>query len=73
MKKTKEDTESILEEILSIQNHFDFKPRKICEMMNMQTGTFRNNLSKSCPTNYFKKIDLINLKEGIKKLYENYK
>lgn len=67
------DKESISQNILSIQNHFGFKTKKICEIMNIKEGCFRNNLSDSCPSNFFKEVDLENLKNGVEKLYKNFK
>jgi hypothetical protein len=69
---TQEEIKAITEEIKFIQNYFGFKTKKLCEIMNIKEGCFRNNFSNSNPTNFFKKSDLVNLKLGIIILIKNY-
>jgi hypothetical protein len=69
---TEEEIKSITKEIKFIQDYFGFKTKKLCEIMNIKEGCFRNNFSNSNPTNYFKESDLINLKKGIEDLIEKY-
>lgn len=71
--ETIKETDKILDDVISIKSRSGLTNSKLREFMdNMNETTFRNKLSKGCKTNYFRESDLLNLKSGVKKHFENY-
>jgi hypothetical protein len=69
---TQEEIKEITNEILAIRERTGLKNSLLRDFMKMGEQTFRNNLSSACNTNNFRRIDLENLKEGVKIHFENY-
>lgn len=57
--------------IIAIQQHYGFKSSKMCELLGgMNRQTFRNNKSKTNPTNNFKSEHVSILIKNIGKLIQ---
>lgn len=69
---TQEENEQILKEVISIRDRTQLKSCILRDFMKLPDQTYRNNLSPSCKTNHFRKIDLLNLKVGVQKHFQNY-
>jgi hypothetical protein len=77
MYKTKTSTLQITDEqakreIIRIRRLFGFTAKKMCEFMNMNHQTFRNNCNNSNPTNNFKPVDYFRLKSELSKIINIY-